>query len=175
MPRVPVSLDLLAVTSYDFSVFLHVTAVVIGFGSTFAEAVMFPVAARMSPRHLPYVHRLQLVINQYFATPAILVVAATGIYQMSEGGWDYGDLWVSGTIAILILVALINVAFFIPVDRRLAPLIEKEVADLGDGEIQLSQLSPEYVRLGKMEGALGAVTGILLVAAIFLMTTKPGL
>src|SRR6478672_1682874 len=118
----------LAVTNYDLSVFLHVSAVVIGFGATFAEAVMFPVAARTSPRHLPYVHRLQLVINQFFATPAILIVAGTGVYQVSEGNWDYGDLWVSGTIAILAVVALINVAFFIPTDRKLLPMIEREIA-----------------------------------------------
>ena len=30
----------LAVTNYDFSVFLHVTAVVVGFGSAFSESVM---------------------------------------------------------------------------------------------------------------------------------------
>jgi len=165
----------LGVTNYDFSVFLHVSAVVIGFGATFAEAVMFPVAARTSPRHLPYVHRLQLVINQFFATPAILIVAGTGVYQVSEGNWDYGDLWVSGTIAILAVVALINVAFFIPTDRKLLPMIQREIADLGGGEIELSQLSDEYRRWGKLEGALGTVTGILLVVAIYFMTTKPGL
>jgi len=165
----------LAVTNYDLSVFLHVSAVVIGFGATFAEAVMFPVAARTSPRHLPYVHRLQLVINQFFATPAILIVAGTGVYQVSEGNWDYGDLWVSGTIAILAVVALINVAFFIPTDRKLLPMIEREIANLGGGEIQLSQLSDEYRRWGKLEGALGSLTGILLVVAIYFMTTKPGL
>jgi len=78
----------LAVTSYDFSVFIHVTAVVVGFGSTFAESIMFPVAMKTSPRHLPYVHRLQLTINQYFASPALLVVLATGFYQVSERDWD---------------------------------------------------------------------------------------
>jgi hypothetical protein len=165
----------LAVTSYDFSVFIHVTAVVVGFGSTFAEAVMFPVASKMSVRHLPYVHRLQLVLNQYFATPAILIVAATGIYQVTDRDWDWGDLWVSGGITILIIVALINVAFFIPTDRKLLPMIEKEIADLGPGDIQLSQLSDEYIRKGKLEGALGALTGILMVVAIYFMTTKPGL
>ena len=51
----------LAVTNYEFSVFLHVSAVVVGFGSAFAESVMFPVAMKMSARNLPYVHRLQLV------------------------------------------------------------------------------------------------------------------
>ena len=54
----------LALTSYDFSLFLHITAVMVGFGATFAESIMFPVAMKMSPRHLPYVHRLQLAINQ---------------------------------------------------------------------------------------------------------------
>ena len=32
----------LAVTSYELSVFIHVTAVVVGFGATFAESVLFP-------------------------------------------------------------------------------------------------------------------------------------
>jgi uncharacterized membrane protein len=166
---------LFAVTNYEFSVFVHVAAVVVGFGTTFAESVMFPVAARMSPRHLPYVHRLQLVINQYFATPAILIVAGTGIYQMSEGNWDYGDLWVSGTITILIVIALLNLAFFIPTDRKLLPMIESEIAALGAGDIELSQLSDEYRRRGQLEGVLGTLTGILLIVAIFFMTTKPGL
>ena len=165
----------LAITNYDLSVFIHITAVVVGFGSTFAESVMFPVASKMSPRHLPYVHRLQLVLNQFFATPAILIVAGTGIYQMSEGNWDYGDFWVMGAMTALVLIALINLTFFIPTDRKLLPMITREIADLGDREIQLSDLSDEYLRKGKIEGALGAFTGLLVVAAIFLMTTKPGL
>jgi uncharacterized membrane protein len=107
----------LALTNYDFSVFIHITAVVVGFGSTFAESVMFPVAMRTSLRNLPYVHRLQLVINQFFALPALVIVVATGIYQMSEGNWDYGDFWVSGTLTIVVIIALLLLGFFIPTDR----------------------------------------------------------
>ena len=165
----------LAITNYDFSVFLHVTAVVVGFGVTFSEAVMFPVAMKMSARHLPYVHRLQLVINQFFAIPAAVVVAASGIYQMEEGNWDYGDFWVSATITILVVIFLVNVAFFIPADRRLLPIIQKAVADAGDRELRLSDLPPTYQRLGRAEGIVGSLMGILLIAAIFFMTTKPGL
>jgi hypothetical protein len=47
------------VTGYDVSLFLHITAVVIGLGSTFVEGLTFPVAMRLDPRHLPYKHRLQ--------------------------------------------------------------------------------------------------------------------
>jgi hypothetical protein len=165
----------LAVTNYDFSTFIHITAVVVGFGPTFAESVMFPVAMRMSARNLPYIHRLQLVINQFFALPALLIVLGTGIYQMSEGNWDYGDLWVSGTLAIVAIIALLLLAFFIPTDRRLLPIIERALADAGDRELQLADLPPEYQRWGRLEGLIGSLTGILLIVAIYFMTTKPGL
>jgi len=166
---------LLAVTNYDFSVFLHVTAVVVGFGSTFSESVMFPVAMKMSARNLPYVHRLQLTLNQFFAIPAAVIVAATGVYQMDKGGWDYGDVWVGATIAILLVIFLVNIFFFIPTDRRLLPVIQKAIADAGDKELTLDDLPPSYQRWGRAEGIVGALTGILLIVAIFMMTTKPGL
>jgi uncharacterized membrane protein len=165
----------LAVTNYDFSAFIHITAVVVGFGATFAESVMFPVAMRMSARNLPYVHRLQLVINQFFALPALVIVVATGIYQMSEGNWDYGDFWVSGTLTIVVIIALTLIFFFIPTDRRLLPIIEKALADAGDRELQLDDLPKEYQRWGRLEGLVGSLLGILLIVAIYFMVTKPGL
>ena len=88
-----------AIDAYSISVFLHVTAVVVGFGATFAESVTFPVAMKLDPRHLPYVHRLQLTINRYFATPALVVVLATGFYQTADGDWGFGSFWISATFA----------------------------------------------------------------------------
>jgi uncharacterized membrane protein len=145
----------LAVTSYDFSLFLHITAVV-------------------SPRHLPYVHRLQLAINQYFATPALVVVLATGFYQVSERDWQLGDFWLSGTLAIVIVIGGLLGAYFIPADRRLGPMVQRDIDNFGPGEISLSDLSPEYQRQGRMEGVVGTIVGVLLIAAIYLMVTKPG-
>jgi predicted integral membrane protein DUF2269 len=165
----------LAITNYELSVFIHVTAVVVGFGSTFAESILFPVVMRTSVRHLPYVHRLQLTINQFFALPALVIVAATGVYQMSEGNWDYADLWVSGTLTIVVIIAALLLGYFIPSARKLMPMVEKEIADAGPGEMQLSDLSPDYARAGRMQGVVGTTTGILLIVAIFFMTTKPGL
>jgi len=162
----------LAVSGYEFSVFLHITAVVVGFGATFAESVMFPVAMRMSPRNLPYMHKLQLTLNQYFANPALLVVIATGVYQMSEGNWEWGDFWVSGTLVIVVIVGAINGAFIIPSDHRLLPIVERDIANSGNGEVELSE---EYLGKVKVQGILGPVVGILLVIAIYLMVTKPGL
>jgi len=65
-------------------------------------------------------------------------------------------------------------AYFIPADRRLGPMVQREIDDAGPGELTLSSLSPEYQRQGRMEGVVGTIVGILLIVAIFLMVTKPG-
>jgi uncharacterized membrane protein len=163
---------LTAVSGYELSLFVHITAAVVGFGATFAEAIMFPVAMKMDKRHLPYVHRLQLAINQYFATPALVVILATGFYQVADGNWSLGDFWLSATITIVVVIGGLIGAYFIPADRRLGPMVEHEIAAAGEGEVVLSE---EYQRGARIEGNVGALTGVLLVVAIFLMVDKPGL
>jgi uncharacterized membrane protein len=161
-----------AVTGFEISLFLHVTAVVVGLGATFAESIAFPVAMKLDSRHLPYVHRLQLAINQWLATPALAVILATGFYQTSDADLDFGDFWISGSFAIVILLGGLNGAYFIPTDRRLGALVEGEIAAAGNGELVLST---EYQRSARREGIVGAIAGLLVVAAIYLMVTKPGL
>src|SRR5262249_11516946 len=153
----------LAVTNLEFSVFLHISAVVVGFGSTFSESVMFPVAMKMSARNLPFVHRLQLVLNQFFAIPAAIIVAATGVYQVDKYNFDYGNFWLQGTITILVILFLVNIFFFIPTDRKLLPIIEKAIADAGDKELTLADLPSTYQKLGRAEGIVGSIMGILLI------------
>lgn len=162
----------LAVSGYEISLFLHITAAVVGFGATFAEAVMFPVALKVGTRHLPYVHRLQLAINQRLATPALLVVLLTGLYQVTDADYDFGDLWISGALAIVIAVGALLGAYFIPADRRLGPMVEREIAAGGGGDVELSD---EYQRGARTEGIVGSITGVLIIVAIYLMVTKPGL
>jgi uncharacterized membrane protein len=160
-----------AITLYSISVFVHVTAVVVGFGATFAESLMFPVALRVGKQHLPYLHRLQLAINQRLATPALVVVLVTGIYQVIAGDWSFGAAWISSTFAIVIALGALIGAYFIPSDRRLGPMVERELAAAGGGEVELSE---EYQRAGRRQGMFGGLAGVLIVAAIFLMVVKPG-
>lgn len=161
-----------AVSTYELSLFVHITAVVVGFGAAFAESIAFPVAMNLDPRHLPYVHRLQLAINQLLTTPALVVVLATGVYQAVDADYDFGKLWISASLAIVIAIGGLIGAYFIPADRKLGAMVERELAAAGDGEPVLSE---EYQRGARAEGIVGAVTGLLIVVAIFLMVTKPGL
>jgi uncharacterized membrane protein len=162
----------LAVTTYEISLFLHITAVVVGLGATFAESFTFPVAMKLDPRHLPYVHRLQLAINQFLTTPALVVVLATGVYQVADADLELGDAWLSASFAIVIALGGLLGGYFIPADRRLAAMVEREIAAAGEGEVVLSE---DYQRRARMEGILGGVAGLLVIVAIYLMVTKPGI
>jgi len=160
-------MTLAAIDAYSISVFIHVTAVMVGFGATFAESIMFPVAMKVGTRHLPYVHRLQLAINQRLATPALVIVLATGFYQTADADWGFGSFWISATFAIVIVVGGILGAYFVPTDRKLAVMAERDLEASGE-------MSDEYLAAARREGAIGGLTGLLLVIAVFLMVTKPG-
>jgi uncharacterized membrane protein len=121
---------------------------------------------RLDRRHLPYVHRLGAAINQRLTSPALVVILITGFYQVSKGDWDLGSFWISATLAIVIVLGGLNGAYFIPTDRKLAALVERELADGGE-------LSRDYQRRARTEGIIGALAGLLVVLAVFLMVTKP--
>ena len=157
---------LATITALNVSIWIHVTAAVVGFGSTFAEAVTFPVAMKLDKRHLPYVHKLQLFINQRLATPALVIILVTGIYQVSEGNFSFGDMWISTTFLIVIVLGGLLGAYFIPTDRRLFAQVTKDLAETGEP-------SKEYLADVRREGVLGTITGILIVVALFLMVVKP--
>ena len=160
-----------AITGYQFSLFLHITAVMVGFGATFALAVTTPLALKMDPRHIPYVHQLSLTLGRFFATPALVVVLVTGLYQVSEGNWELGDPWISASFAIVIVLGGLTGAYFIPSDRKLKAMAERDIEAAGDGPVTLSD---EYNKGAKLGAILGPLTGLLLVIAVFLMVVKPG-
>jgi uncharacterized membrane protein len=162
----------LGVTSYEVSLFIHITAAIVGLGVTFAEALTYPVALRLGERFLPFKHRLQLAINVFLAFPALVVVLATGLYQVSEASYELGDFWLSGSMTIVVVLAVMLGAYFIPEDRRLQRMIEREIEAAEAGEVVLSD---EYRRRVRWEAALGTVADLLVIVAVYLMVTKPGL
>ncbi|MCB0857301.1 MAG: DUF2269 family protein [Solirubrobacterales bacterium] len=161
----------LGLTTFELSLWIHVTAVVVGLGMTFAEALLFPVAMKMNPRHLPYVHRMQLTINRYVASPALLLILITGVYQVSEASISFGAFWISASFAIVIILGGLNGAYFIPSDKKLEAMLNAEIAAAGDSEFTPSE---EYMSKAKVQGILGPISGILIVLAIYLMIAQPG-
>ncbi len=160
------------ITGYNISLWLHITAVVVGLGATFAEAIAFQVALKMDPRVMPFVHRMQRTINQRLANPALLIILVTGIYQVADSDFiDFSDVWISATFVIIIILGGLLGGYFIPTDKRLEPMAAEEIAAAGDGPVTFS---PSYLEKLKQEGLVGTISGLLIVVAIFLMVVKPG-
>ncbi|MFA9400868.1 MAG: DUF2269 family protein, partial [Acidobacteriota bacterium] len=129
----------LAVTGYELSIWIHITAVVVGLGATFGEALFFPVAMNMDPRHLPYVHRIQLTINRYLASPALVIVIATGIYQLIDHDLELGSFWISASFMIVIIIGGLLGGYFIPTDKKLEAMVTEEITSAGDGPFEPSE------------------------------------
>jgi hypothetical protein len=72
---------------------------------------------------------------------------------------------------VLVLGGLLG-AYFIPEDRKLGPMVAREIAAAGSGEVVLSD---EYQRRARREGVVGAIAGLLVLVAVYLMVVKPGL
>jgi uncharacterized membrane protein len=160
---------LASITFHSILVFIHVTAAVVGIGATFALAVAFPLAVRLAePRSLLFVHRLSLEVTRKLASPALLVILITGIWQAADGDFDFGAFWISAAFVIVIVVGALQGAYFIRTDRKLIAMIEKELSG------GATELSAEYQKEAQREGGMGALVGLLVVVVLFLMVTKPG-
>jgi hypothetical protein len=91
---------------------------------------------------------------------------------VSEGNWDLGDFWISATLAIVIALGAIMGAVFMPGAKKMKAIAERDIAAAGDGPVTMSA---DYQQLSKRDMIFGPITGLLLVAAVFLMTVKPGM
>ena len=154
-------------TLYSISLWLHISAAVVGLGATFALAVGFPLALKLDAKYLPFVHHLSLNVNRKLASPALLVLIVTGIYQAVDAD-SMDQPWVGGTLLIAIILGGLQGSYFVPTDKKLAAMAEKELA------AGATTLSEDYQRQAQREGGIGTVAGILIIIAVFLMVTKPG-
>jgi hypothetical protein len=157
---------------FQVVLFLHIAAVVLAFGVTFAYPIIGTVVQKTAPRSLPGVHRAQVAVGQRLITPMATLVLLTGIYLAAKypGGNVFSEWWVSfPLLAILVILGLAG-AFFIPHDRRMAELAERDVAAAGSGEVALSA---EYEGLAKRVAIVGTLTDVLILAVIFVMVVGP--
>jgi hypothetical protein len=152
---------------YNISLWLHISSAVVGLGATFALSIAFPLALKLDAKYLPFVHHLSLNVNRRLASPALLVLIITGVYQGVDAK-RMDEPWLGITFVIAIVLGGLQGAYFVPTDKKLAALAEKELA------AGATTLSEDYQRQAQREGGIGAVAGILILLAVLLMVTQPG-
>ncbi len=158
-----------AVTFYDIVLAVHIMAVVVAFGATFAYPIIFSVGARSDPRSLPVLHRIAYTVERMLVNPGLLLVLIAGIYLASDGH-HWSEFFVQwGLTAVVVIGAVVGVVM-IPASKRAQELAERDIAASGDGPIELSA---EYQAVVRRLSTVGSLLSLLVLVTILFMAIKP--
>lgn len=158
-----------AILFYDVILFVHIAAIVIAFGVTFAYPILGTIVATQSPRSLPVFHRAQAAIGKKLIAPAGGVALLAGVYLATDRDL-WSEVWVTVPTTILVILLAAGGMFFDPHETKAAELAERDVAASGDGAVKLSA---EYEAVQKRIAGVGALASLLVLVALFFMTAKP--
>jgi uncharacterized membrane protein len=154
------------ITWFGIGLFVHVLAVVVAIGPTFAYGIFIGVAERSSPRSVPTVLRAIQAQDRMVLTPGLLVILIAGIYLLIDHHIGAGESWVTvGFVAIIVLFGMAH-GYFRPNTEKALELAER---DLRSGDT----LSAEYAAVGKKLENGGKLAGAIVAITIFFMVVQP--
>ena len=159
-----------AVMFWQFALAVHIAAIVIAFGVTFAYPVMYAVGIKREPRSMPGFHRIQDTVGKTVITPFLALALLAGIYLASHLH-QWSTFYVQWGLAVIIVLGGLGGAFFAPQERKLSELAERDVAAAGDGEVVWSG---EYNAVRKRVELVGYVAAGLVLLTIYFMTVHTG-
>jgi hypothetical protein len=154
------------VTAYNVGVFVHLLAVIVGLGPTYAYPVVLAWVERFAPQAVPPVYAALRRCDRILVTPGLLVVLMAGLYAVSEAKIKVSEPWVSLGIATVIILLGLTHAYFKPRWDRGIELAERDLA--GGGE-----LSDEFTANSRQIAVAGMLAGLLVIVTVFFMVAKP--
>jgi Predicted integral membrane protein (DUF2269) len=160
----------LAASAYEIVLAVHVMAVVVAFGVTFAYPIMFAVTARHGARSLPLVHRIEYTIERFLINPGLLLVLAAGIFLASDGH-HWSEFFVQWGLGAVIVIGAVLGAVMIPTAKRAEQVAERDIAAAAHGGDL--EMSAEYQALARRLATVGSLLSVLVLITILFMATKP--
>lgn len=157
-----------AVTFSDVVLAIHIMAVVVAFGATFAYPIIFAVFGKADARALPTLYRAIHTIGTRIILPGLGVVMIAGIYLASHFH-IWSEFFVQWGLGVSIVLGAMGGLFFSPNERRLVELAEQDVKAAGAGEVMLSA---EHEALSKRVSIMGFSFSMLVLVTILFMTIK---
>ncbi len=164
-----------AVTFYTFALAVHIAAIVIAFGVTFAYPVMYAVGIRTEPRSMPGLHRIQDSVGKFVISPFIGLALLAGIYLASKlHVWS--DFYVQWGLGAIIVLGGLGGAYFAPRERKLAELAERDVKAAGQSTPGTGDVvfGAEYKALRQQVLTVGLAANVLILLTIYFMTAHTG-
>jgi len=161
------------ISFYNVVLFVHIAAVVLAFGVTFSFPIVMSAARRRDERHMGFYHRTQALIGGRLIGPLSTLVLLAGLYLAIEGPYEFGDPWIGSSLLLLIIIMGVGGGFLGPREERLAELADRDIASSpGDGAVRFGE---DYERVFGQVRIVTLTLNALILLAIFLMVTKPGI
>jgi hypothetical protein len=164
-----------AVTFYTLALAVHIAAIVIAFGVTFAYPVMYAVGIRSESRSMPGFHRIQDSVGKFVISPFLGLALLAGIYLASKlHVWS--DFYVQWGLVVIVVIGALGGLFFAPRERRLAELAQRDIAaadQTAPGEPNVV-FSAEYKALRQQVLSVGLLANVLILLTIYFMTAQTG-
>jgi hypothetical protein len=160
----------LAVQFYEVVLALHILAVVIAFGATFAYPVLLGVVTKADTRALPALYRALHAISQRVIMPGVAAILVFGIYLASHLHL-WSAFFVQWGLGVVIVIGAVEGAYLGPREKRLIEVADRDVTAAGEGSVSFSA---EHDSLVRQVGAVGALMDLLVVITIYFMVTHTG-
>jgi hypothetical protein len=158
-----------AVTFYNVVLAIHIMAVVVAFGVTFAYPIMFAIGARRDPRSLPVLHRIEYTIERALINGGLVLVLGAGIFLASDGH-HWSQFFVQWGLAAVIVIGALVGSVMIPTAKRAEAAAERDIAAAGAGPIEMGA---EYRALVRRLSIVGSLLSLLVLITILFMTIQP--
>ncbi|MGH2864571.1 MAG: hypothetical protein ACRDJX_04910 [Solirubrobacteraceae bacterium] len=159
-----------AVVFYEVVLAVHVMAVVVAFGVTFAFPILFAVAGRHDPRSLPILHRIEYTLERVLINPGLALVVIAGVYLASKGHY-WSEFFVQWGLGVALVIGALVGSVMIPGAKRAQTLAARDVAAGGDGKAELSE---EYRALARRLSSVGGLLSTLVLITILFMVLHLG-
>jgi uncharacterized membrane protein len=157
-----------AVQFFQVVLAIHVMAVVVAFGITFAYPVFLTVGRRRDPRVMPWFHRMQRALGRRITNPGLTVVVIAGIY-LATCLHLWSHFFVQWGVGAALVLGALEGSFMIRYEGKLAELAERDIAGAGEGPVTFS---PEYEALFRRVGLIGGSMSLLVLATIYVMVVN---
>jgi uncharacterized membrane protein len=153
--------------------FLHIGGAIAAFGPT----VTFPIIGVMAagePMHGNFALRLNERIASRVVEPGAIFVFLMGIGLIWTRGWNpFTTLWLAIAIILFLIALGYSVFMQLPMVKRLIEMTSGPPPAPAEGSGPPAGPPPEFMALTRRVAMGGQLTGLLLIAILFLMVFKP--
>jgi uncharacterized membrane protein len=149
-------------TLYELLKFVHVLLAIIAVGTNATYGIWLARIARAPVETHGYVLRGIKTLDDWFANPAYVLLAVTGILTALVGGLPLSTFWIAGGIVLWALAIVLGFFVYTPMLRGQIRALETNGAD-----------SREYREAAGNARLMGILIALVVVVIVFLMVTKP--